>query len=423
MNTSSSRITITTILLLCLTPLVAAIAPRGLAFIAPITGLIAFMGYTLRDYKMPLPSRNSICALCTALALMSASILWGYDADAITLKYPIKTAPLFLGIALLAGVIAHYRDEIAPRLCTALMSTCLIGAVLVTINLYGDSAIYRAIHPEDIYLKNLSHLNRSVVATILLCALSLFMFTAQRAQGASNKAQHILAWAIGFALIPIIIKTDSQSAQLAAIAGVLCAVIIPYSYNKFWIIPAVTITALLLSAPFIAQHLFAYIASSVEGMAWLKDGYAAARMEIWDFVSRRALDRPWLGHGIEATRSIKDFDIAHVYHIENGVLHPHNFAIQTWIEFGLLGAAVFSALIGVTLRGIWRNASIHSRRAQFTLFAMVLIMAAISYGMWQGWWIGLIGFIFAGAQVFYPERDARSDVIKSDKSSGSAASY
>jgi O-antigen ligase len=119
----------------------------------------------------------------------------------------------------------------------------------------------------------------------------------------------------------------------------------------------------------------------------------APRLEIWDFISRRALQSPFIGHGTEATKSIT-FDTAQLYQPGKTILHPHNFALQLWIEFGAFGAALGAAFLGDILSRIYKF-DLPLRRFSLALLMASLSVASTGYGLWQGWWLGVFCLLIA----------------------------
>ncbi|WP_249118121.1 O-antigen ligase family protein, partial [Neoroseomonas alkaliterrae] len=91
---------------------------------------------------------------------------------------------------------------------------------------------------------------------------------------------------------------------------------------------------------------------------------ALHRMLIWDFTAARIAERPVLGWGMEASRAIPGgrgnppaevLDRMRVTdparrawfaepHVQILPLHPHNAALQVWLELGAVGAALAAAL-------------------------------------------------------------------------------
>ncbi|MDO9712271.1 O-antigen ligase family protein [Paracraurococcus lichenis] len=130
---------------------------------------------------------------------------------------------------------------------------------------------------------------------------------------------------------------------------------------------------------------------------------AAHRLLIWDFVSDRIAERPVFGWGMEASRAIP----GHGEHATPAMLerfrlggqaappwlpaaellplHPHNLALQLWLELGLPGALLGAAL--ALLLGL--AAARAARPAVATaVLAAGSVTAMLSFGAWQEWWVG-----------------------------------
>jgi O-antigen ligase len=70
--------------------------------------------------------------------------------------------------------------------------------------------------------------------------------------------------------------------------------------------------------------------------------------------------------------------------------HPHNAALQLWVETGAVGVAAGLTLLGLGAIAIRRM----DRQAQaiaLAATAALLVVAMLSYGLWQETWLGLIG--------------------------------
>jgi O-antigen ligase len=57
------------------------------------------------------------------------------------------------------------------------------------------------------------------------------------------------------------------------------------------------------------------------------------RLDIWSFAAERISERQWFGWGLEASRTMPAVP-----------LHPHNAALQVWLELGLIGAILFALI-------------------------------------------------------------------------------
>lgn len=315
--------------------------------------------------------------LGAVIALMGLGYFWALAPESV-LSRTLKTAPILMGGALL-GAFAWAQDETFKVSFRRYFPwAVLAAAVLCLIELYTAAPLYQALRGTLNHgLDNLSGLNRGVVFLSLCAVAGLSLLQ-------KNKP---LTYVLALIFAAIFYKTESQSAQLAFFLGAVFYFFFPVRKKSAWIGLGALLSASILSAPWLAQFLFGRLAGATEGVDWLQRSYAAQRMEIWDFISRRALEQPWLGHGVEATRTITNFDTARIYYPMSEVLHPHNFALQVWIESGAVGALFLCAFLIYLLHASYRSGSVAAR-----IFLPVLIAclsaAATGYGLWQGWWLG-----------------------------------
>lgn len=379
--------------LLGITPLISVISPRSLAAI-PV--LIVLLGYGLDyiQYKATPHFNKTLCLSFSALcALLATSYLWSIFPDISTDRLQ-KTIPMLIALGLMANFLRNKKEAIAPLLPGLLSISVLLGAAVLCIDLYADSILYRQLHPDAIINDgNLSHLNRSCVSLALLGACAILLNVHKATQ-----TSFIMAACVAIALTAIIIKTDSQSAQLALIVMALTWTTVktlpqltakPFTFYSTICI----LCTIMLSAPWLSQLAFNNLSETLNQESWLHQGYAGNRLEIWDFISRKALESPLLGHGLEATRVTTDFDIHYIYHKTLTILHPHNFIVQIWYELGLAGITLIAILLTMALRALWNFNDARKRAITLPIAAGLLITATISYGIWQGWWLGLIGLL------------------------------
>ena len=122
-------------------------------------------------------------------------------------------------------------------------------------------------------------------------------------------------------------------------------------------------------------------AQSIKFSAW-------HRLEIWSFVGSRIAEKPFLGWGLDSSRAIPGGQV--LTPDTEGVpylpLHPHNAALQMWLELGIAGAGLLAAFVaGVWLalgRVAWPRLYV---AAASGATAATLMVALGSYGIWQEW--------------------------------------
>jgi len=146
---------------------------------------------------------------------------------------------------------------------------------------------------------------------------------------------------------------------------------------------------------------------------------AAHRVLIWDFVTIRIAEHPVRGWGLEASRRIPgakgpvpaamldrfglagDASPGWLKGAELLPLHPHNAALQLWLELGapgaLLGAALALLLGLAAARARWPVGAT-------AMLASGAVTAMLSFGTWQEWWVGaeLLAVALVAAQPARP---------------------
>jgi len=116
-------------------------------------------------------------------------------------------------------------------------------------------------------------------------------------------------------------------------------------------------------------------ASGVAKASW------AARLDIWRFTARLIEQRPFLGWGLDASRAFPGAI----------PLHPHDAALQLWFELGAVGVGL------VVTYFAWLLARIDQLRArdpalaaaQIASLSAYIVIGALSFGVWQEWWLAL----------------------------------
>jgi O-antigen ligase len=120
---------------------------------------------------------------------------------------------------------------------------------------------------------------------------------------------------------------------------------------------------------------------------------AGHRLLIWSFAGDRIAERPVTGWGLDSSRAIPGADDP----IRLGEtwlpLHPHNAALQVWLELGAPGAALFALLAAIVWRALasidWPPLFAAAAGASLTI---AFIGCFATYGIWQEWWLGTLSF-------------------------------
>lgn len=386
-------------------PLVSMLVPRFLGTLPLACAGLCLIGSGFGARLRPLPDRRLILAVAGFLALCAASAIWAVDPGFVLERVAKMTYTAVAGLVLWMAAIRIdpvWLRRIGVVFC---VSVALAGVLLLE-EMTGH-LVYRAVRGLSETAPVSPHaLNREavVLATLiwptlpLIAAGPLLMrWPRPLRQGLAILAPLVLALAL--------FRTESQSAMAGILVGAAVyalAVAMPPAWVRRVLLAG--IIAGLVSAPLWGQGLQAMqprLITSVRGAA------VGARMEIWDAVARRALERPVLGWGLEVVRTFSHaalFDRP-VRHMRNRplTLHPHNGALQIWIELGGIGVLAASGLLLLLGRRIAGFARAMQPAALAGLAALSL-MAVVSHGLWQSWWLGLIstaitGFALAGRAI------------------------
>lgn len=147
---------------------------------------------------------------------------------------------------------------------------------------------------------------------------------------------------------------------------------------------------------------------------WSSKPSAAHRLLIWTYTDTLIAARPWGGWGLDAARRLGSRapdapvpDCAQPSlgrdHVPLLPLHPHNGALQLWLELGVFGALLLPLLLMVAGRAILPM----PRRARVVATAALaggMVPLLVSFGLWQGWWLAALTLYWAFLLLLFSAR-------------------
>ncbi len=316
------------------------------------------------DRKWPTPEKNLTALACSAL-LITACLNFHSSRPDLSWQQWIRLATIFLPLCLWFSPAVISR-ACHPKFFTILPLAMIAGGLALGITLYlkGDVRIHWRLSLE------LAHYNRGFSYLVLLA------FPIMAALWFSKNRWTVVPFFL--LLLALGSLSESRTAKLALVLAFPVMVL-----SQF--VPALTQRALTL-APFIAVG-WPSVARWVflTHYEWLEHIPASwhARMEIWDYMSYRIMEHPWLGWGL-ATSATLPFKIPHgALYIFTAIpaSHPHNVMIQLWVELGLPGVALGLAFALLTLR---KASGLDPRLMPFALGAWVVgfCFCLIAYSFW-----------------------------------------
>ena len=121
-----------------------------------------------------------------------------------------------------------------------------------------------------------------------------------------------------------------------------------------------------------------------------------ARLDIWTFASHLIARRPILGYGLDASRAFEP----------RIPMHPHDAALQLWLELGAPGALLAALFFGWLFYKLARVARTDPAWAAVACAtgSIYLLIGAISFGIWQEWWLAAGAMALAACGMLQQHR-------------------
>ncbi len=367
-----------------LSPLLAWLSPLGFAPMVSLVGLLALPTLRMEDEDRP-----AAVALFAALIWAAVSTTWspfhaGHVIGSTILKLAFQL-PLYWS----AVCAARRADRRLAGWALAIFAWGFTAlGLLLAIEALTGGAIYRMLNPIrwDLARKNLAH------ATFVLALLWPLA-----ALGAPVRLRPWLGLAmaasLGAAASIMLADAPVMALPLALLAGAAVylwprggpRVFAGASVVLFLAMPA-AIWAIRRSGDFVALQ-------AGLPLSW------SERLGYWSHALDWIAARPLKGWGLDASRMFGP-----------GIqLHPHDGALQIWMELGLVGAVSAAAFWGVTLLRLERPRRSLAAAATAASLSAYLLFGAINFGVWQEWWLAL-GALVAMLAALHVRAEAEADL-------------
>ena len=286
-----------------------------------------------------------------------------------------------------------------PSHCRYLLGAVMWGAGLLILSLIVEwlSGGKMASLVKDIQSWNLLYTSRAcAVLAIILGPLTLYAIT------------RLGSWVTGlfsFLAILVIVVLPLFSASIALMsAAVIFICQRCWPRMTPWIL-ATSIVLILFLTPIAGLQSSQYVeststAQSIESLpkSWVH------RLVIWEFFAERVQQSPWIGYGIGSAHGLGNdpsalADYQRIARIFGNVritaqppLHPHNAVLQLWHDLGILGVLGVCVLILLVIRGlVCGGFAPNALAAGLAALTAWLIIAGVSFGLWQKWWLACSG--------------------------------
>ncbi len=372
-------------------PSLAVLAPLGVAPLLTVVAAALLVAAPRRLWEASRPLWP-FAALWAALAIFGAlSAVWS-----ILPVHSLIESGRFLAIGV-EGVIALAATRTLPprdaaRVGVAAAIGVALGAGLLLFEWASGAAIARWLHDWSLAVYvNESRYDRGATTAVLIiwpAALAL-------------RRWRVLQLAIGIAVAASIYLMVSAASLLALVIGLAAFAVALLSPR---LVASALAAGIVLGAALLPLVVPSYQATVriQHAEPWIKAS-GIHRLLIWRFAADRIADRPLLGWGLDSSRGLpggkRDFGTT-LPGIELGPghdampLHPHDTLLQWRLELGIPGTLLALALVVWALYRVgWRFGG--GREAQAAALgwgATVTVIALLSFGIWQEWWLSCILF-------------------------------
>lgn len=329
----------------------------------------------------------------------AASALWSVDPMR-TLTVAARLAGIFAaGFALVAAA----SFIASPHRLTLLLVIGLAFGLAMTVTELATDGALSSHFSERAY--RATQLNQASISfAILLLPASAVLFSLRQ------PVLGVLLVVVTAATVCVLVGT---AAKAVLIAGLPIGLLLYRSRRRVAHAAAVISLVAIITAPLTFARLERL--SGLSETADIVKLSAGHRLLIWSFAGDRIAERALAGWGLDASRAIPGGEDP----IRAGEtwmpLHPHNAALQQWLELGVPGALLFALLVGLAWSALacveWPPLFAAAAGASLTT---AFVGCFATYGIWQEWWLGVLWFSFF--LILVMARVVRSEALSSRNS-------
>jgi O-antigen ligase len=359
---------------LALPPLLA-MAPHGAA---PLTGFAGLFAVGLVAARRPgrlAPLRLPAALLATVLAWGALSAWWSIEPGR-SLVLDLRLAGLFPAALALAAAAPFVTNPWRLGLC--LLAGTALGGALALCDLITAGGLSQYVSIRAFSATRLNQL--AAWLTILTLPMSAFF---------ASRGRPLLALLAAAAMVLTVLILADTGAKIAFALSLPAAAALYWRHRAVARFAAALAVLAIATAPLTLPCLARQPALFAAADAF-KDS-AGHRLLIWSFTGDRIAERPFLGWGLDSSRAIPGGQ-DEIRPAQNWLpLHPHDAALQVWLELGAPGAALFALIVGLFWLRLAASPSppLYGAAAGGS-FTAALAIALGGWGIWQEWWLATL---------------------------------
>ena len=357
-----------------LTPLLAWLAPLGFAPLLVLMGLLCLPAFRITDEDRPV-----LIVLLGALIWAAAATTWSpFHPKGVGHSVILQLA---LGLPLFWSAVCGARRA-DPKLNALALRVLAVGLALFGLELIAEAltgaAVYRWLHERYYEPIRIDLAQTNVGHSAFVIAL---LWPAVLVGGLKRR------WELGL-LIPAVAGTVAAAHAFGADAPVLAFPLSAIAMLLVWLWPKAGPRVLAggAAAASLLMPAFVWAIRATGDYTQIEHRMPAswsARMSYWSSTIDWIAQQPVRGWGLDSSRVMGA-----------GVsLHPHNGALQVWLELGLVGAVAAAAFWGLSLSRLSREEPELEMAGVAGSVVVFLLFSWVNYGLWQQWWLALGAYL------------------------------
>ena len=372
-------------------PIVSYAGQLGLA---PLAALMGIACLPLSGRRAPALFGIGILLLLVAWELISMS--WSIATPIHPDFHRYKVVESITGVKLvlelaLYGMLVAAMQALPPANARRAMTVLSFGlcalVVVMSLDAITQGALYTALRTLFHQKDQPELIRRNAARGCYTVALLFWPVMAWLGQRHQRIWQVILT--VGFFVAAVGLGVDAPI--VAVVLGTAAYFIVRrFGRVAVWVFLGMTIAYFALT-PALVNLIFPTPPPMMQAGAGVVKASWFARAGIWRFTAGEIPSHALFGWGMDASRMWPNLI----------PLHPHNAALQIWLELGAVGAG----LVIVFWAWLWEriarlcDADRGAGASAAAVAIAYLMIGALSFGVWQEWWLGLgaLAVVYCGA--------------------------
>ncbi len=339
-----------------------------------------------------LPEKDQVLFWLKWIAAIAVLFLIGNINAADHMDAMVRTIHVFAAFAVIA--IFASGIKVLDRNSRAIIFRALLWGVItagIILTLIGLAHPYRIPFWREtkLLVPHAPFYNRALVVLVFMGAVAI-------ARAIIEGRKKLSFAAAGF-IFSATLLSSSESAKLV----ILMLAFVGFLVWRMGKSAILCLTALALTWIWMSPWIASFAHNLASGSDWVEQARPLsstlltllARVEVWAASGNQILLNPFAGWGLDGIEHHGLPTLQHIFFPSDYVHHPHNGAIQAWIDFGILGPVVFSVALSLLAGHILRTQDRYRPWLAALAFGAISLIF-VSHGLWETWWIGLLGYVY-----------------------------